>query len=267
MKHRRLFLSLTGLVAALALLLAACATQDTSDDTQPSDTGTEVSDEQQDDAAGEQTPDGATDETETPDDATDETETPDESGGDAAQSLFTPGTWLSDLGQYYFFDADGAAGRTASLEDGTGVAFSYTAQDGEAVFALGAADNESACTVTGEGETRTLTWADGTVENLSYVSELGSDEFAFYTNVELADLALAYYKQVSGETDTEGLVAAAAANEDGTVAIQVYQNLGDHNSTSAWYTVDRLTATGTDADGNEVDLTTAAGENVSEPVA
>ena len=41
-------------------------------------------------------------------------------------AAFTPGTWLSDGGQYYFFDAGGTTGRTASLEDGTGVGFTYS---------------------------------------------------------------------------------------------------------------------------------------------
>ena len=50
------------------------------------------------------------------------------------------------------------------------------------------------------------------------------------------------------------MVSAAQTNDDGSVSIQVYENLGDHNSTAAWYTVDRMTATGTDSSGNDVDL-------------
>lgn len=36
--------------------------------------------------------------------------------------------------------------------------------------------------------------------------------------------------------------------------IQIYENLGDHNSTAAWYTVDRITGTGTDEAGAEISL-------------
>ena len=183
---------------------------------------------------------------------------PDASAPDSSapqtQALFTPGTWLSDAGQYYFFDADGASGRTASLENGTGVAFSYTVEGERADFAMGAADNSSACSVSGEGNTLTLTWEDGTTEHLTYVSEEGSDSFQFYTNQELADLALSYYKEHSEDQDTDGLTAAAQTNEDGSVTIQVYENLGDHNSTAEWYTVDRATAAGTDSAGGEVSL-------------
>ena len=122
---------------------------------------------------------------------------------------FTPGTWLSDGGQYYFIDEGGATGRTASLEDGTGVGFSYTLNGAEADFAMGAADSSSPCTVSRDGDTITLEWEDGTTEHLTYVSAQGSDAFRFYSNQELADLALAYYKEQSGVQDIGNLTAAA----------------------------------------------------------
>lgn len=34
--------------------------------------------------------------------------------------------------------------------------------------------------------------------------------------------------------------------------IQIYEDLGDHNSTAAWYTVDRITGTETDEAGAEI---------------
>ena len=172
----------------------------------------------------------------------------------AAEAAFTPGTWLSDAGQYYFFDGDGASGRTASLENGTGVAFSYTLDGTQAAFSMGAADNSSACTVTLDGDAATLEWEDGATEHLTYVSDKGSDDFQFYSNRELSDMALAYYQAHSGGQDNSNLTAAAQANDDGSVSIQVYENLGDHNSTAAWYTVDRITGAGTDASGSEIDL-------------
>ena len=135
-------------------------------------------------------------------------------------AAFTPGTWLSDGGQYYFFDEGGATGRTASLEDGTGVGFTYS--------------------IAGM--------------HLTYVSEQGADTFQFYSNQELADLALHFYQENNNAQDNQNLVSAAQTNDDGSVSIQVYENLGDHNSTAAWYTVDRITAAGTDGSGNEVKL-------------
>ena len=170
------------------------------------------------------------------------------------EAVFTPGTWLSDGGQYYFFDEGGATGRTASLEDGTGVGFTYSMTGTEASFSLGAADNTSSCTVSRNGDTVTLEWADGATEHLTYVSEQGSDTFQFYSNQELAGLALSFYRENNGAQDNQTLTSAAQTNEDGSVSIQVYENLGDHNSTAAWYTVDRMTAAGTDNSGNEVNL-------------
>ena len=168
--------------------------------------------------------------------------------------VFTPGTWLSDGGQYYFFDEDGATGRTASLDNGTGVGFSYVTDGAKADFAMGGADNSSPCTVRRDGDTITLEWESGSTEHLTYVSEQGSDSFQFYSNQELADMALAYYKEGLGAQAQGNLSAAAQTNSDGSVTIQVYENLGDHNSTAVWYTVDRLTGAGTDASGGEVEL-------------
>ena len=179
-------------------------------------------------------------------------ETPSASPDDNA--AFTPGTWLSDGGQYYFFDAGGTTGRTASLEDGTGVGFTYSLVGTEADFSMGAADNTNSCTVSRNGDTVTLEWADGATEHLTYVSEQGSDTFQFYSNQELAGLALSFYRENNGAQDNQTLTSAAQTNEDGSVSIQVYENLGDHNSTAAWYTVDRITAAGTDSSGGEVDL-------------
>lgn len=173
--------------------------------------------------------------------------------GTAGDAAFTPGTWLSDKGQYYFFDEDGTSGRTESLKDGTGVAFEYSLSGSSAEFNFGGEGDALGCSVSQEGGVITLDWADGDTEKLKFVSPLGSDEFEFYTDDELASLALEYYKAHSGE-DTDGLVSAAETNADGSVTVQVYRNLGDHNSTSEWYTLDRLTASGTDSAGNPVEL-------------
>ena len=179
-------------------------------------------------------------------------ETP--SASPTEDAAFTPGTWLSDGGQYYFFDEGGATGRTASLEDGSGVGFTCTLNGTEADFSMGSADSASSCTVSRDGDTVTLEWADGTTEHLTYVSEQGADTFQFYSNQELADLALRFYQENNSAQDNQNLTSAAQTNEDGSVSIQVYENLGDHNSTAAWYTVDRLTAAGTDGSGQEVAL-------------
>ena len=187
---------------------------------------------------------------------TDPSQDPEGQGGQtASDGLIQAGTWLSDAGQYWFFDEDAASGRTRSLENGTGVGFTYTRKDGQAAFAMGSEDAVRDCTLTMGTDTLTMQWADGTNETLTFVSHQSSDEFTFYSDRELEELALAYYKAQNPSQDTDSLTAAAQANEDGSVTIQVYQNLGDHNSTAAWYAVDRLTAQGTDVNsGAAVDL-------------
>ena len=244
---KRCFTGLTCLAVSLAMLLAACSTAG-------SDTSTSTQSPSVSDGTAAESPsvsDGAV------------AESPSVSDGAAAESpsvspneevVFTPGTWLSDHGEYYFFDEGDTTGRTASLDSGTGVGFTYTLSGTEATFSMGGADTSSSCTVSRDGDVITLEWADGTTEQLTYVSDQGSDTFQFYSNQELADLALTYYKEHNGAQDNQNLTSAAQTNEDGSVSIQVYENLGDHNSTAAWYTVDRMTAAGTDDSGNAVDL-------------
>lgn len=182
------------------------------------------------------------------------------SKSDGTTTAFQAGTWLGtkDDGsqQYYFFSADGSSGQIASLESGTGLGFAYEAASGQAVFHMGSADDRTPCTVkAADGGQITLQWENGGTETLKYVSSLGAEEFTFYTNDELCELALAYYR-LTGGAASQNLTAGAEGNEDGTVNIQVYENLGDHNSTAAGYVIDRLTGKGTDANtGETVDLT------------
>lgn len=72
-----------------------------------------------------------------------------------------------------------------------------------------------------------------------------------YTTKELEKMALDYYEKQTGYRPSQ---VASEVNQDGTVSIQLYDNMGDHNSTSAWYTVDSKTAVGTDVMENKIDL-------------
>lgn len=251
MKNKFLILSLT----LTALLLAGCQSdaQPTGDDSPSPEQSEPVSPSQNESASPEQS------ESESPE--------PSESGEEAPaevadQPVFTPGTWLGVAPdgnqQYYFFNPDGTSGSTSNLEYGIGVAFEYEIEeDGRVLFHMGAVDVDNYCTVeAADAEHLTLQWDDGSVEELSYASTLGAGEFTFYSERELCDLAVAYYRQNSGE-ETGELAAGSAVNDDGTITIQVYESLGDHNSTAAWYKVDRFTAQGTDENtGEAVDLST-----------
>lgn len=167
------------------------------------------------------------------------------------------GTWLSSIQglstSYYFFNSDGKTGSTASLENGTGLSFNYKISGSDAIFYMGAADNESRAVLSqNAGGDIVITWSTGEKETLTYVSAQGSDKFSFYSNDELCTMAVNYYTKTTGEAPPS---AAAVTNEDGSVTIQLYKNLGDHNSTYAWYTVDRNTAAGIDeSSGKKIDL-------------
>ncbi len=177
--------------------------------------------------------------------------------------VFQAGTWLAtETGAvtYYFFDADGTSGRTASQENGMGIGFTYSVEGSQAVFYMGSADTPAKGVLerTDAGQV-TIRWEDGREELLIFLSAEGSDSFRFYSNDALCDLAVNFYSHTAGENET--ISAAAVTNEDGSVTIQVYENLGDHNSTCAWYNVDRYTAKGTDLNtGEAVDFNVSGQE-------
>ena len=87
------------------------------------------------------------------------------------------------------------------------------------------------------------------IENIS--TSVDSSKQDKYTTEQLEKMALDYYEAQTGYRPT---LSASQVNDDGTVSIQLYDNMGDHNTTSAWYTVDPKTAVGTDILENKVDL-------------
>lgn len=174
--------------------------------------------------------------------------------------VFQAGTWFvsgKDSAAYYFFDADGASGRTASLENGTGVGFTYSVQDNQVIFRMGAEDAVVKGTLTKSDDTHaSIVWERETdnEETMRFISDKGSEDFQFYTNEDLCRMAVDYYIKTTGEDAPQ----AAADTDPETVSIQLYVNMGDHNSNCAWYQVNRQTAKGTDVNtGAEIDLSTS----------
>lgn len=72
-----------------------------------------------------------------------------------------------------------------------------------------------------------------------------------YSIDALCEMALDYYEALTGYRPSQ---AAGGKRDDGMVVIQLYDNLGDHNSTSDWYTVDPMSAVGTNTIGETIDL-------------
>lgn len=172
-------------------------------------------------------------------------------------TMLKAGVWLANDAEnysYYIFNDDGETGSVIDQATGTGIAFSYEADDDKVTFKMGAEDAEAPAVVEQTDEDNvTLKWDEGTEEKLSYISNDNADTFKFYTNDELCEMALAYYKTKTTE-DTTGMMAAAETSEDGKVLIQIFSNNGGHNSTADWYTVDRITAEGTNIAEENIDL-------------
>lgn len=170
--------------------------------------------------------------------------------------LFLPGVWRGE-DSYFFFHEDGS-GQLLTFEYGIGVGFQMEPFTGDSVtFHMGAADDNTVFGVSDvTGESVTLTTEDGTNDTLVYVCEGDSETFSFYSNEEARTLALSFYQAQTGYAPQ---YAGVQNNADGTLTIQLYDEVDGHNSTSAWYTVDRVTLVGTDdMTGDTVDLKTAA---------
>lgn len=85
------------------------------------------------------------------------------------------------------------------------------------------------------------------------------EEMEFY----ICNAVRQYYEAVSGET-YPGYVDVYSRNTDGTLTIQVYEDMGDHTATVAWYTVNPNTYQGTDdIFGTEIDFTPYREEETS----
>ena len=171
---------------------------------------------------------------------------------------FESGIWWSVSGEgdrYFCFYTSGRSGSFQDQESGLGMAFSYDIDESDetiVIFHIGDAESsERVQTVFTDSNTAVLTWENGSTETLSYQGLGNFDTFHFYSNLELCEMALDYYESKYAYRPAD---ASAEVQADGKIAIQLYDSLSDHNATSAWYTVDRFTAQGTDIMGNTINL-------------
>lgn len=160
------------------------------------------------------------------------------------------GIWLArtDAGYTNYYEFGEGTMTSCSLDYGFLHHFLYDGEGEQLSFRMETSDSAYAATVEVVSEEElVLHWEGLLPETLSFVAETTLAQFPFYSNQDLGDMALAYYKETSGQSpeELEGLVSGTMTNEDNTVTVQLYENLGDHNSTAAWYLVDRFTGTGT----------------------
>lgn len=86
----------------------------------------------------------------------------------------------------------------------------------------------------------------------SYKEDTIRKEGYKFSTSQIEKMALDYYEAKTGYRPSRIHIEA----REGKATIQLYDNMGDHNSTCDWYIVDLDTATGTDMMGNNIDLKT-----------
>ncbi len=167
---------------------------------------------------------------------------------------FASGIWWASGadGDRYFCFYDDHTGSFRDQESGMGVDFTYDVNGTAFVFHIGDIADQTAATVAfADDKNAAVTWTDGSIEKFAYQGLGNFNTFRFYSNLELCEMALDYYEKQNHYRPGQ---AAADILENGSIQIQLYDNLGDHNSTSEWYTVDRFTGQGVDLLGNPVKL-------------
>ena len=167
------------------------------------------------------------------------------------KTVFPAGTWVlyevqdSDLIHigYCFTNDDGVSGNTLMFEDGKGDSFEYEIGINE-IFVTVDGQNVTVPVVGGDLSYVRLDVPEwGRVEMVYFSEGTQEDIPEFYSNEELGLMAQQYYTALHNYTPQ---CVGTETNLDGTVTIQLYDSFEDHNSTSAWYTVDRWSTEGRD---------------------
>lgn len=176
---------------------------------------------------------------------------------EAAQYSFRSAVWLAkdpetDTERYFRF-YDDHNGVVLDQETGMGLGFTCELTVDGGTFHFGAPDTSDPVKfIWSDENTLSMIWDNGKREGLVFLRDNGAEEYPFYSNEQLTTMALDYYEALTGYRPS---MAAAIINLDEMIAIQLYDVVGDHISTSDWYTVDRYTAVGTNVTGDPIDLT------------
>lgn len=178
---------------------------------------------------------------------------------------FRSAVWLAkdaaaDTERYFMF-YDDHTGKYLDQETGLGQEFTCELDAAQGQFYFGGTDTGKTCTFVWIDEDMvSIKWDDGKIESLTYLRDQGTEELHFYSNEELCTMALDHYEEKTGYRPS---MAGAVINLDEMIAIQLYDLVDDHISTSDWYTVDRYTAEGYNDLSEPIALAgSAAEENV-----
>ena len=183
---------------------------------------------------------------------------PDTSG----KTAFDPGIWkcTSEFGEirYFCFDPDGMHCTEYYTSYDIQNELTYQIENGQLTC------NNDRAAVCFTEDTAILTWSYGTVETLEYVSDTAKEDFTLYSYEKLANLAENYYEQsMCGLAyfdlyDTEELgddmIKIHGFPYQLPEAEETDSDIEEPGMTDIYYIVNRFTATGTDWNGNAVDL-------------
>lgn len=172
------------------------------------------------------------------------------------QYSFRSAIWLAkdienDTERYFLFYDDNN-GKFLDQETGMGLGFTCELNGTQGVFHFGSAeDNTTAELMWTSEDSLAVKWQDGKSELFNILRDNSAEGIEFYSNEQLCTMALDYYEARNSYRPS---MAAAMINLDETIAIQLYDLVGDHISTCDWYTVDRYTAVGYNVTETPVDL-------------
>lgn len=169
-------------------------------------------------------------------------------------SAFAPGLWWvtgSGADRYVYLDADcrgylryqetGAVVPVEISFSGAGTYMTYDNDRSEPSYI------EGALTAPGVME---VIYEDLNTERWIWTAP-DDGLFPIYSNDELCSMSLDYYERKTGYRPE---FATADIMENGWIAVQLYDLVDDHTSTSDWYFLDRFTGTGYNFTDEPVDL-------------
>ena len=172
------------------------------------------------------------------------------------ESGFAPGIWWSfirDNDSYYEFSTDGT-GTQKWQSDGTEANFTYYMDNGDFVMSYSSGPERRAKTEE-RGDGAILTFEDdGHTEELVYMGNITFDEFTFFSDETIGELARAYYVKHSGGYEP-AYCDVEYSTENNDRVVHLYDIVDDHSATANWYYIDRFTCKGKDFFEKEVDLT------------
>ena len=172
---------------------------------------------------------------------------------DTGITAFRKGIWTyaddngTLLGAYYF-DGDSTEGTHYDTINGIVRSFTYTLQGDQLVMQFPLEESEQQARAVVREDSAVMTWRSGRTVYLSYHSDETPETFRFYSYDTLSEMASAYYKAA-----TCRVLDFYTRSVSGT---SVTLRADDPEGNDIRFTVDLLTASGTDQDGAPVDLNT-----------